>query len=94
LAKPKDTGENYADPTDLASADQDQSFELRMRDRERRLLKKINEALERMAEGTFGVCEECGEEIGEKRLLARPVTTLCVNCKSVQELEERKRGDL
>lgn len=93
LAKVKEAGEYYADLTDLATADQDQNFELRMRDRERRLLKKINEALFRIESGDFGVCDECGENIEEKRLMARPVTTLCVNCKSIQELEEKKRGE-
>jgi DnaK suppressor protein len=63
---------------------------LRIRDRERKLIFKIQEALTRIDEGTFGICEECGEEIGIERLKARPVTTLCIECKSSQEVEEKK----
>jgi DnaK suppressor protein len=81
--------ENYADPTDRAAAESDRSFLLRIRDRERKLISKIQEALQRVEEGTFGVCETCGEEIGEKRLEARPVTTLCIDCKTEAEKKER-----
>jgi DnaK suppressor protein len=63
---------------------------LRIRDRERKLIFKIQEALTRIDEGTFGICEECNEEIGIERLKARPVTTLCIECKSSQEVEEKK----
>jgi DnaK suppressor protein len=68
----------------------DRSFTLRIRDRERKLIAKIEEALRRLEEGSYGVCEECGEKIGAARLKARPVTTLCIDCKSVQEVAERK----
>lgn len=81
--------ENFADPTDRAAAESDRSFLLRIRDRERKLIVKIQEALQRIEEGTFGVCESCGEEIGEKRLEARPVTTQCIDCKTEAEKKER-----
>lgn len=80
---------NFPDPTDRASLESDRNFELRIRDRERKLIMKIREALERIDEGKFGVCECCGEEIGEARLRARPVTTLCIDCKTEQERQER-----
>ncbi len=80
------------DPTDRASIESERSFELRIRDRERKLIKKIRKALERIDDGSYGLCEECGEEIGEKRLEARPVTTLCIECKSKQEQEEKAKG--
>lgn len=80
---------NFPDPTDRASLESDRNFELRIRDRERKLIMKIREALERIDEGSFGVCESCGEEIGEARLRARPVTTLCIDCKTEQERQER-----
>lgn len=85
--------ENYPDPTDRASFESDRNFELRMRDRERKLIKKIKDALQRLEDGTFGICERCGEEISEERLMARPVTTLCIKCKEKQEREEKLRGD-
>ena len=85
--------ESYADPADRASAESDRTFTLRLRDRDRKLIKKIEEALQRIEDGTFGVCEECGEDIGTARLKARPVTTLCIECKSRREEEERLRGD-
>ena len=80
---------NFPDPTDRASLESDRNFELRIRDRERRLLGKIREALERIDEGEFGACEECGEDIGPARLRARPVTTYCIECKTEQERQER-----
>jgi DnaK suppressor protein len=79
----------YADPADRASHESDQAFTLRLRDRDRKLIKKINEALGRIEDGTYGICEECGEEISISRLKARPVTTLCIDCKSKQEEEEQ-----
>jgi DnaK suppressor protein len=85
--------ENFADPADRASHESDRSFTLRLRDRERKLIRKIQEALNRIEEGNFGVCEECGDDISVKRLKARPVTTLCIRCKSRQEEDERLRGD-
>jgi len=80
---------NFPDPTDRASLESDRNFELRIRDRERKLIGKIQEALERIDDGEFGICESCGEEIGEARLRARPVTTLCIDCKTEQERQER-----
>ena len=85
-----DTKENFPDPTDRASLESNRNFVLRIRDRERKLIVKIKEALERIDEGTYGKCEECGEKIGIERLEARPVTTLCIDCKSLQEAQERK----
>jgi len=83
--------ENFPDMTDQASAETDQNFTLRLREREQKLLKKIDEALERINNGTFGICESCGEEISLKRLEARPVTTLCIDCKTRQEADEKVR---
>jgi DnaK suppressor protein len=88
-----ETVEVYADPADRATAESDRAFTLRLRDRERKLIKKIQQALTRIEEGEFGVCVECGEEIGTARLKARPMTTLCINCKSKQEEDEMVRGD-
>jgi len=88
-----DNVEYYSDPADRASAESDWTFTLRLRDRDRKLIKKINEALDRIEDGTFGVCDDCDEEIGIPRLKARPVTTLCIECKSRREEEERLRGD-
>jgi len=81
--------ESYADPTDRAAAESDLNFLLRIRDRERKLIQKIQEALQRIENGTYGICESCGEEIGDKRLEARPVTTQCIDCKSEAEQRER-----
>lgn len=83
----------FPDPTDQASAETDLNFDLRIKDRERRLIKKINQALERIEAGEFGICESCGGDISIKRLQARPVTTLCIECKTAQEQEERTRVD-
>ncbi len=80
---------NFPDPTDRASLESDRNFELRIRDRERKLINKIREAMERIDEGEFGICESCGEDIGPGRLRARPVTTLCIDCKTEQERQER-----
>ncbi|MGA7827326.1 MAG: RNA polymerase-binding protein DksA [Geobacteraceae bacterium] len=80
---------NFPDPTDRATQESDRTFELRIRDRERKLLNKIREALERIENGSFGTCEMCGEEIGEARLNVRPVTTLCIDCKIEQEKTEK-----
>ena len=87
-----DHRENFPDPTDRATLESDRNFTLRIRDRERKLISKIRDALERMDQGTFGICEQCGEDISEKRLKARPVTTLCIKCKKEQENEEKLRG--
>ncbi len=88
-----DNNELCADPADRATMESDRSFTLRIRDRERMLIKKIRSALGRMDEGTYGICDECGEDIGVPRLKARPVTKLCINCKSKQEEDEHLRGD-
>jgi DnaK suppressor protein len=84
---------SFPDPTDQASMETDRNFDLRIKDRERKLVKKINQAIERLAEGDFGACESCGGAISIKRLQARPVTTLCIECKTAQEQEERTRLD-
>jgi DnaK suppressor protein len=84
--------ETFADPTDRATLESDRNFTLRIRDRERKLIAKIKEALERIESGTYGICEMCGEEISEARLKARPVTTLCIDCKTRQETDEKVRG--
>lgn len=81
----------FPDLSDQASAETDQNFVLRIKEREQKLLKKITEALDRVNEGTYGICEDCGEEIGYKRLLARPVTTSCIECKTKQEEYENLR---
>lgn len=87
-----DLRENFPDPTDRATLEADRNFTLRIRDRERRLIGKIRDALERLDNGTFGICEECEEEISDERLMARPVTTSCINCKKNQENQERLKG--
>ncbi len=92
LLEMTDSNDNYPDPTDRATAESNRNFELRIRDRERKLLSKIREALERIEGNTYGVCEVCEEDIGEKRLEARPVTTLCVKCKTAQEQHEREHA--
>ena len=80
---------NFPDPTDRASLESDRNFELRIRDRERKLIGKIREALERIEDGEYGYCESCEEEIGIARLKARPVTTMCIDCKTEQERQEK-----
>ncbi len=84
--------EPFPDLSDQATAESDQSFSIRLKEREQKLLKKIDEALERMAAKTYGICTSCGEEIPYQRLKARPVTTLCIQCKTLQEEQEKIRG--
>jgi len=84
---------SFPDPTDQATMESDRDFDLRIRDRERRLIRKIDQAMSRIKDGTFGMCESCGGQISIKRLQARPVTTLCIDCKTAQEIEERTRID-
>ncbi|MEE9614781.1 MAG: RNA polymerase-binding protein DksA [Thermodesulfobacteriota bacterium] len=84
--------EHFPDPTDRAAHETDRNFTLRVKDRERKLLAKVKEALGRIEEGTYGICELCGEDISEKRLKARPVTTYCVECKKEEEEQEKQRG--
>jgi DnaK suppressor protein len=86
------TNENFPDPTDRASLEADRNFLLRIRDRESKLIKKIRQALERIENGTYGICESCGEEISVKRLKARPVTTQCIECKAKEEALEKALG--
>jgi DnaK suppressor protein len=88
-----DSNEVFADPADRATAESDRSFTLRIRDRERRLIRKIQAALQRIDDGSYGICEDCGEDIGVPRLKARPVTKLCINCKSKQEEDEHLRSE-
>ncbi|HEX6006868.1 MAG TPA: RNA polymerase-binding protein DksA [Burkholderiales bacterium] len=80
----------FADPNDRASQESDMSLELRNRDRERKLIKKIDETIARIDAGEYGYCESCGVEIGLKRLEARPTATLCIDCKTLDELRERQ----
>jgi DnaK suppressor protein len=86
----KDEAANYPDPSDRASQEEEFSIELRTRDRERKLIKKIEDALERLREDDFGYCEACGIEIGMRRLEARPTATLCIDCKTLSELKEKQ----
>jgi DnaK suppressor protein len=81
----------FPDLGDQATAETDRNFMLRLRGREQRLLKKIDEAVDRIETGVFGICDDCGNEIDIKRLEARPVTTMCIECKTLQEEEERLR---
>jgi DnaK suppressor protein len=84
-----DEDDTFPDPNDRATLESDRNFVLRIRDRERQLIAKIEQALERVGKGTFGICEECGDGISEGRLKARPVTTLCIRCKEEQEQREK-----
>jgi len=84
--------ENFADPTDRASFEASRDFMLLIRDRESKLIKKIKNALDRIENNTFGVCEKCGEDISFARLKARPVTTQCIDCKTKEEAAERALG--
>ena len=86
----KDEAANFPDPSDRASQEEEFSIELRTRDRERKLIKKIEDALERLREDDFGYCEACGIEIGLRRLEARPTATLCIDCKTLSEIKERQ----
>ena len=83
------SGEEIPDPNDRASAEEDRNWSLRLRDRDRRLIGKIEEALARLETGTFGTCTTCGSPISPARLRARPVTDLCIDCKTEAERVER-----
>lgn len=87
----RDGQEAFPDVSDQASAEVDQNFTMRIKEREQKLLKKIDEALDRLKKNTYGICERCEEEIPYQRLKARPVTTLCIACKTLQEQEEKIR---
>lgn len=84
--------ERLPDFIDHTATQSDRNLELKIRDRERKLIAKMEEAILRIDNGTYGICNDCGEEITEKRLIARPVTTLCINCKTKQEKAEKLRG--
>jgi DnaK suppressor protein len=93
VAEMTDEQENFPDPNDRASLESDRNFELRIRDRERKLIAKMQEAIKRIDDGTFGVCDTCGGAISDKRLTARPVTTQCIDCKTKEEKMEKQRGE-
>ncbi|HEY9098335.1 MAG TPA: RNA polymerase-binding protein DksA [Thiobacillus sp.] len=80
----------FADPNDRATQESDMALELRNRDRERRLIKKINETLAKINSGDYGYCETCGVEIGLERLQARPTASMCIDCKTLEEIRERQ----
>lgn len=84
--------EKLPDMNDRASQESDLNLEIRMRERERKLIVKMREAIERIDAGDYGICEECGENIGVKRLMARPVTTLCIECKTIEEKRRKMQG--
>ena len=83
-------GETYADPVDRASQEEEFAFELRTRDRERKLINKISTSIEKIKQDDYGWCESCGDEIGVKRLEARPTATHCIDCKTLDEIKERQ----
>ncbi len=86
----KDEAANFPDPADRASQEEEFSLELRARDRERKLIKKIDESLDMLSNGDYGYCDTCGVEIGLKRLEARPTATKCIDCKSLDEIREKQ----
>jgi DnaK suppressor protein len=88
----QDEAANFPDPNDRATQESEFSLELRTRDRERKLIKKIEESLENLERGEYGYCETCGVEIGLRRLEARPTATQCIDCKTLDELRERQLG--
>ncbi|HIV55593.1 MAG TPA: RNA polymerase-binding protein DksA [Candidatus Anaerobiospirillum stercoravium] len=89
----KSEAANFPDPVDRASQEEEFALELRARDRERKLIKKIEKTLQKLDNDDFGYCEQCGVEIGIKRLEARPTADLCVDCKSLAEIKEKQLGD-
>ena len=90
LARMSEGKEAYPDPLDRAMSESSSSIELRKRDRERKLIQKIKTALKKIEEGTYGVCESCGEYISHERLKVRPEAMLCISCKEEQERDEKK----
>lgn len=80
----------FADPNDRATQESDMALELRNRDRERKLIKKIDEMIAKIDSGEYGYCDSCGVEIGLRRLLARPTATLCIDCKTLEEMREKQ----
>lgn len=88
----QDEASNFPDPNDRATQESEFSLELRTRDRERRLIKKIEDALSNIDSGDYGYCETCGVEIGIRRLEARPTATQCIDCKTLDEIREKQMG--
>jgi DnaK suppressor protein len=88
----QDDAANFPDPNDRASQESEFSLELRTRDRERKLIKKIDESLEAIESGDYGFCESCGIDIGVRRLEARPTAVLCIDCKTLDEIREKQMG--
>ena len=88
----KDDAASFPDPNDRASQESEFSLELRARDRERKLIKKIDESLRTLDSHDYGYCEKCGVEIGIRRLEARPTATMCIDCKTLQEVRENQNG--
>ena len=88
----QDDAANFPDPNDRASQESEFSLELRTRDRERKLIKKIDESLETIETGDYGFCESCGIDIGVRRLEARPTAVLCIDCKTLDEIREKQMG--
>ena len=88
----KDEAANFPDPNDRATQESEFTMELRARDRERKLIKKIDESLEALERGDYGYCEQCGVEIGIRRMEARPTATLCIDCKTLDEIKEKHIG--
>ena len=88
----KDDAANFPDPNDRATQESEFSLELRTRDRERKLIKKIDESLKEIESGDYGFCEACGIEIGIRRLEARPTASLCIDCKTLDEIREKQMG--
>jgi len=86
----KNDAANFADPSDRATQEEEFSLELRTRDRERKLIKKISKTLDNIDADDYGYCEQCGIEIGIRRLEARPTATLCIDCKTLQEIKEKQ----
>ena len=86
----QDGAKVFADPNDRASQESDMTLELRSRDRERKLIKKINETIAKIDSDDYGYCDTCGIEIGLKRLEARPTATLCIDCKTLDEIREKQ----
>jgi len=86
----QDEAANFPDPADRATQEEEFSLELRTRDRERKLIKKIDDTLDQISNGEYGYCETCGVEIGLKRLEARPTATQCIDCKSLDEIKEKQ----
>ncbi|MFD1259537.1 RNA polymerase-binding protein DksA [Entomomonas asaccharolytica] len=88
----QDDAANFPDPADRATQEEEFSLELRTRDRERKLIKKIDDTLQLIAENNYGWCDSCGVEIGIRRLEARPTATLCIDCKTLAEIKEKQTG--